>query len=230
MSSGSRARLWPWLVAFVVAAAAVWLGVAIVDRRGPPEPAEPFETVVPPEEPSAGGRDEPVTGAVAEELMERTEQMRAAVRRYERDCAARLEPVVGEGLGALVAECIEGLSAAVDAVVASDTVGRVTIDERFAEYREQVERLERTPPGEGRAGPTREVLRSMTELLAVIREERYPESLGEAGVLEELRTATEAIDLDRPLDRQRHTLRRFFVAAGGLLSAMARPGDPGPGP
>lgn len=244
MREGKRGRLWPWGVAAVVAVVlVVWLAVTLVDRRGavPADPAgasggvaAPADTVPGSGRPADGTRGEPVTGAAAEELVRRTEEMRAAVRRYEQGCAARLEPVVGEGLGSLVADCIQRLAAAVDAIVASDTVGEVAIEERLGAYREQVERLERTPPGEGRADPTRAVLSSVTEVLAVIREERYPESLaGEGtvdGAMEELRSAVQSVDRDRPLDRQRHTLRRYFTAAGGVLSAMARPGDPGPGP
>lgn len=239
VKAGARGRLWPWAVALVVALLGLWLAVWLVERSGP-APANPSTEVVAPADtlaeersPAEHGTREPVRGAAADQLVRRTEQMRAAVRRYEQDCAARFEPVVGEGLGGLVVDCIKRLGTAVDAIVAADTVGEVAIAERLDAYREQLRRLETTPPGEGRADPTRDVLGSVTEVLAVIREERYPHSLGEEGAvngaMQELRSAAQAIDTEGPLDRQRHTLRRFFIAAGGLLSAMARPGDPGPG-
>ena len=38
-----------------------------------------------------------------------------------------------------------------------------------------------------------------------------------------------ALDPDRPLMAQEDRIRRFFTLAGGVLSAMARPGEPGPG-
>lgn len=240
MSDGGGARLWPWalgVLGVLLAAGVVFLAV---ERWGPPDPEDPpverlgqqdRGPLAPPRDPDTlAGPPEPVTGAAAEELVGRVEEMRAAVRRYEVECSDQLEPAAGEGVGALVAECIRRLSDALDAVVASDTVGDVAIDARLDQYREQLRRLRATPPGEGRAEPTRETLRSAAEVLAVIRDERYPETLEEDTTVATLRSAARALDPARPLSRQQERVQRFFLAAGGLLSAMARPGDPGPPP
>lgn len=230
MTAARPTRLWPWILGIAVLAAAVWLVVAIGERRGPPEPADPAAAGAPPEAdtPAAAVR-EPVSGAAAASIVARTEEMRAAVRRYEEGCSAGLEQATGTGLGAVVADCIERLRHALDAVVASDTVISVPLGERLDRYRELGRQLEATPPGEGRAGPTREVMRSAADVLETIRDERYAESLGEDGALADARAAAERLDPDRALSAQQDRVRRFFLAAGALLSAMARPGDPGPG-
>lgn len=231
MADGSRSRMWMWALGVLAAAVAVWLLVPFGDledgrmSHAPVAGIDAEDDSAVAEPPPA----EPVTGAAGEDIVARVEQMRAAVRRYEDGCSAGLEAAAGEGTGEVVADCMERLAAALDAVVASDTVGRVAIDERLEYYREQVDRLEATPPGEGRSRPTRNVLRSAAELLTVIRDERYAESMGDNGAIDDVRAAAAAIDADRPLADQQDRARRFFLAAGALLSAMARPGDPGPG-
>ena len=222
--SGSPPRLWPWIVVFLMAALAVWFAVTVVERSGPPVPGEPAPAAATDTSRSSRG---PVVGAVAGDVMERAEEMRAAVRRYEQDCVARLEPAAGAGLGALVADCMDRLSRAMDAIVATDTVGAVVIGERQASWREAVRRLESRPPDDGRAEPTRAALLSAAETLRTIAEERYTESL-ELRDAPDLRDAAAAVEGERPLAEQKEPVRRFFARAGAVLSAMARPGDPGP--
>lgn len=218
-------RLWPWLLALALAAVFVWLAVSAGDLWGPPDPAtEATPSEVQPQLEPPG--QQPATGAAAEEVVARTEQMRAAVRQYEDGCASRLEPAAGEGVGDLITECVERIAVALDAVVASDTVGQVVIDERLDRFRDQLERLQSTQPA-ARAVPTRDLLQSLTEVLSVIAEERYPETLSGEGSAQELRDAVGALDVGQPLEQQEEPVRRFFQAAAGLLSAMARPGDPG---
>lgn len=231
VADGSRNRMWMWVLGILAAAVAVWLLVPFGDPESGQMSHAPIAEIDEEEDSAvpAPPPEEPVTGAAGEDLMARLEHMRAAVRRYEDDCSARLEQAAGEGTGDIVVDCMERLAAAMDAIVASDTVGQVAIDERLEYYGEQVERLEATPPGQGRAGPTRNVLRSAAELLAVIRDERYAESVGENGAMEDVRAAAAAIDPERSLADQQDRMRQFFVGAGALLSAMARPGDPGPG-
>ncbi|MBW3552303.1 MAG: hypothetical protein KY466_02265 [Gemmatimonadetes bacterium] len=227
----SAPRLWPWAVAFIMAALAVWFAVTVVERSGPPVPGEPAARPAATLAPDTGEGDprEPVPGAVAGEVMERAEEMRAAVRRYEEGCAARLEPAAGRGLGALVSECIDRLGRAIDAIVATDTVGAVVIDERLATWRRSVRDLESRPPDDARAATTRSALISAAETLNTVSEERYTESL-EPSEGPDLVEAAAAIEADRPLLDQQERVRRFFLRAGAVLSAMARPGDPGPEP
>ena len=45
----------------------------------------------------------------------------------------------------------------------------------------------------------------------------------------DLRETAAAVEGSRPLAAQKEPVRRFFVGAGAVLSAMARPGDAGPG-
>lgn len=228
--STSPPRLWPWILAFLVAAVAVWFAVTVVERSGPPAPGEPggdpAGTLAPDTgEPRAG---DPVAGAVAGDVMERAEEMREAVRRYEEECVARLGPAAGPGLGALVADCIERLAGAIDAIVAADTVGAVVIEERLVTWRRSVREMESRPPDDGRASPTRGALLSAAETLNTIAEERYTESL-DLSEGPDLREAAAALEGDRPLVDQPERVGRFFLRAGAVLSAMVRPGDPGPG-
>ena len=225
---GSAPRLWPWVVAFMVAAVAVWFAVTVVERSGPPVPGEPGGPAAAVEPDTFGPRSrQPVAGAVAGDLMERTEEMRAAVRRYEEECVAGLEPAAGPGVGAVVADCIDRLAAAIDAIVASDTVGAVVIEDRLVTWRRSIRQLESRPPDGGRAAPTRTALISAAETLNTIAEKRYTESL-DLSEGPALREAAASIDGDRPLVDQQERVQRFFVRAGAVLSAMGRPGDPGP--
>lgn len=190
MTDGERRGLWPWALGSVLAIAAVWLVLSVGERRGPPIPEDPaVERITPRDRGDPATATEPVAGAAAEEIVGRVEDMRASVRRYEEECSSRLEPAAGPGLGAVVGDCMDRLGGAIDAVVATDTVGAVAIDQRLNHYREQVERLRKTPPGEGRAEPTREVLRSAAEVLAVIAEERYPETVDGNDALRRLRAS-----------------------------------------
>lgn len=225
----SPTRLWPWLLALALAAVLVWVAVSAGDLWGPPEAADPATEAITQEDPPQlePPGQQPATGAAAEDVVGRTEQMRAAVRQYEDRCASRLEPAAGEGLGDVITGCVERIAVALDAVVASDTVGQVVIDDRLEQFRDQLERLQSNRP-DARAAPTRDLLQSLTEALAVIAEERYPETLGDQGAAQDLRNATRTLDAGRPLAEQEEPVRRFFQAAAGLLSAMARPGDPGP--
>lgn len=223
----SAPRLWPWIVVFIMAALAVWFAVTVVERSGPPVPGEPGAPPAAATDTSRPGGG-PVPGAVAGDVMQRAEEMRTAVRRYEQDCVARLEPAAGAGLGALVADCIDRLSGAMDAIVATDTVGAVVIEERQAAWREAVRQLASRPPDDGRAEPTRAALLSAAETLNTIAEERYTESI-ELEEGPDLRGAAAAVEGGRPLAEQKEPVRRFLVRAGAVLSAMARPGDPGPG-
>lgn len=232
MNGNETGRRWPWGVGVVVALLALWLVVDLGRWTGPPEPRDPAVERIGPLQVGDSGPQadpgEPVTGAAAEDIVARQEEMRAAVRRYEAECSSRLEPSAGAGMGDLFADCTARLRYAVDAVVASDSVGRVAIDARLDAYRARADLLREMPPGGGRAEPAREVLRSAAEVLAVVAEERYPETIEGDDALRRLRSAAEALNPDAPLERQQERIQRFFLAAGGLLSAMARPGDPGP--
>lgn len=237
MGPDSPRRLWPWLLGVAVAAAAVWLGVVIVDRRGPPDPQPAAEGAIGPEAAPGGPQAEeaeraPVGAAAAGKIQARVDTMRAAVRRYEEECVGALEAAVGSGIAEVTSGCIDRLSHAVDAMVASDTVGGVIIGERLQQFRERVDSVRNTPPGSGRAGPTRRVLVSAAEVLRVIRDQRYPESAGEDAdlgdaAMADLRQAAEAIEPEMPLRRQQNRLQRFFLAADAILTAMARPGISG---
>ena len=209
----------------MVAAVAVWFAVTVVERSGPRLPGEPPPAGAEGSEGDDTGRGEPVAGAVAADVMARAEEMREAVRRYEAEC--RLGPAAGAGLGALVADCLDRLGRAIEAIVATDTVGAVVIEERVAMWRRSVRQLESRPPEDGRAVPTRAALISAAEALATIAEERYTESL-QLDEGPDLVEAATAIEADRPLVEQQERVRRFFAGAGAVLSAMARPGDPGP--
>lgn len=231
MNRDETGRKWPWVLGVLLALLAIWLVADLGQWTAPPEPRDPAMERIGPREPDDRGTPtapaEPVTGAAAEQIVARQEEMRAAVRRYEAGCSSRLEPVAGPGIGDLFAECTARLRGAVDAVVAGDTVGSVAIDERLDEYRERVALLRETPPGEGRADPAREVMRSAAEVLAMVAEERYPETIDRDDAVHRLRSAADALNPDRPLERQQERIQRFFLAAGGLLSSMARPDDPG---
>lgn len=167
---------------------------------------------------------DPVPAAAAGEIQERMEEMRAAVRRYERDCMAGLEAEAGPGLRSVIMDCVDRLVSSVDAVVAADTVGQMVIEERLDRYQRGLRKLQATRPGEASADATRGVLTSIAELLEALRDARFTESLADAPALEEAKAAARAIEPDRSLGAQRHRVQRFFLAAGAVLSAMARPG------
>lgn len=221
----------PWILVVVIAVV-VALSVLLGDVGDPQEGGDPAavrSVEADRVHPETAHPREPVTGAAAEEILARAEEMRAATRRYQEECVARLEPASGPGIDRIVSDCITRLSDALDAVVASDTVAGVDLEERLARYQERARQLRAEPPGEADPARIRGVLRSAADLLGVIGEARYSESLEEAEATGDMRAAVDAMEAGRPLSTQKDRLQRYFLGAEALLSAMARPGDPGPG-
>lgn len=229
MAAGDR-RTWPWVVAIAVGVVGAWVLLELVDTTRPPEPAESTIPVAPVEqEPTTPpAPDEPVSGAAAEDVIDDIEDMRAAVRRYESECAHRPDPVSGTRERNVVAVCLDRLAMAIGAVLAADTVAGLDADDRLARYRRQAEELRRSAPGAGYSGEVREALISSADLLATIQEQLYPETLGGSDAVEDLQAVAAAVDPHRPVDAQQETLTAFFRDAAPILSAMARPSDPGP--
>ncbi|MFW5950600.1 MAG: hypothetical protein ACOCVZ_00640 [Gemmatimonadota bacterium] len=209
----------------VLAVVAIAVAVAAVLRdRGPARGPEADAGGPGVEDTGTGATREPVPAAAAEEIRDRVEEMRSAVRRYERACLAGLDAAGGPGFRGVVMDCVDGLASSVDAVVAADTVGRIALDERMDRYRRELSNLQAVPPGEGSAAATRRVLTSMAELLERVRDERFTETLADTRAVEEAEEAARSLEADRSLTAQRHRVRRFFLAAGAVLNAMARPG------
>lgn len=214
------------LLAAVVVVVVIAVIVAVQDRDDPAPSEVGAAATVDAEAERDPTVRHPVPAAAAGEIQERVEEMRASVRRYERACMAGLEADAGPGLRPLIMERVDRLASSVDAVVESDTVGQLAIAERLDRYRYQRElrKLQATRPGEASAEATRRVLRSITELLETLRDERFTETLADAPALEEAAAAARAIEPDRSLTAQQHRVQRFFLAAGEVLGAMARPG------
>lgn len=225
-------RAWPWVVGVGVAAVAIWVLLEIGESTRPPEPADRTIATEPGQRDltgeSAAEEVVPVVPDAAGDVIEDVEDMRAAVRRYETECAQRPPPVSGTRERNIVAACLDRLSLAIDAVLTTDTIAGLAAEDRLERYRQQADELRRSAPGAGYSGQVRELLISSAELLTAIQEHRYPETLGGSDAARELQDTAASMDPHRPVDAQQEIIMAFFRDAAPILSAMARPGDPGP--
>lgn len=120
-------------------------------------------------------------------------------------------------------QCLMHLGEALGAVVLADTLGASALDPHYREFRRTIRDVESI--GSSRPGERAEALRAAGEaavgLMDEIRASRFPTAPHLERSIEEVRTATSALQPGIPLLEQRSATAQFFRRSGDAVQALA---------
>lgn len=115
--------------------------------------------------------------------------------------------------------CIQRLTASLDAVLQSPNLQGVDVRSELQDYRQKAQRLVESPEASTQhANMTRDAFTSMATLLNKVQDARYP---GLSGQVDQLEQRAQSVQAEQQLLEQRDAVHGFFRQAGDVLQAMA---------
>jgi hypothetical protein len=196
---------WPWIIGVFALMLVGWAVIAMMDRdRDDPEMAATGRPTPPSEPTPAATTGDAPAAAVAAFLT-------------FADAPTGSQVSVGHEYAA---DGIRRLTAALKAVVENGP-DRPRVRERFAEFQQKADRIQRDPQSLAHAGQVRDVFTSAAEAISALQEDRWPDASDLQNQIAQVRTAAGRVDADRPLLDQTSAVKTFFDRAAVVVRAMA---------
>jgi hypothetical protein len=199
--------IWPWILGgLLLLALLLWL---FMGRGGDDDVAPGL--VVPAD-----------TTAATADTVARTGAIPPAVAEY---LTFSRTPDAAQEMGAqheYTAGGIRRLVAALDALVAQDTIGQTAIEPQLQQLRANADRMQDTPADSPtHSNAARDAFTSAAELMETIRTERYPQDPALQRQVTQAREAATGVQPGEPLLEQRDRVQQFFERAGEALLTIA---------
>ena len=115
---------------------------------------------------------------------------------------------------------IRRLAAALDAVTREKQIGSQNVRERLQAFGRTAEQIQANPEATAHSNQVRESFLSAANLMTTMQQDRWPDAADIRRSVEEVRTAAEAVEANRPLLEQTSAVRQFFDRAATALREM----------
>lgn len=214
---------WPWVLGLILLLLLVWVLVEALGRDTEPAAVAPDTVGAPP------AVAPPPTAREYGTADEARAALPGTVQEYEQTCTQAGEDPADMGMQhEFTVNCMQLMAASFDAAVQSDTVGELVLDERVESFRSNGERLEQSDPAaRDHADIVAESMRSAAELMATLREERFPDDQQIDQATERVREAADSMTSERPMLEQQDTVEQFFQSMGDALRRISDTGTTG---